>query len=487
MILSPSTSRSARTATALICALAIAAATATAGATNASAATTPSTATASTATSAAPDQVVIGFDASTTSAQRAAVERRARLGDTTTIAHLTRLADVARGANPTTTLSTLRRTPGVAYAAPNVVAHAAALAPFIPDDSGSITGHGAAGGWQNVQWNFLAPDGVNAPDAWANLIAAGHPGGKGVIIAVLDTGIAYENRGRLRRSPDFAASQFVSGYDFVDHSRFPDDRNGHGTHVAGTIAEETNNRVGLTGLAYGAKLMPVRVLDSAGDGTAAVIAQGVRYAAQHGANVINLSLEFSLFTRASDIPELISAIRYAHRRGALVVAASGNEADATIAYPARAPDVVAVGATTADGCVADYSNSGPGLALVAPGGGDDAPIDDPHCNPSTFGRPIEQVTFPGATPGRFGIPNDYVGTSMAVAHVSAVAALVIASGVIGHHPSPEAVLARIEATARHLGAAGSNTIYGAGLIDAATATTPGPPVPGPAVTATATP
>ncbi|MGI8921073.1 MAG: S8 family serine peptidase [Solirubrobacteraceae bacterium] len=429
---------------------------------------------------AAPNEVVIGFDASTSASERARIERSAGVVTATTVAHLTRLARVENSGGRRAALRALRASRGVTFAAPNVIAHAAS---FIPNDTGSLGG-GIPGGWQSVQWNFLAADGVDAPDAWANVAAAGHPGGSGVTIAVLDTGVAYENRGRFRRSPDFTASQFVRGYDFVAHSPFTDDHNGHGTHVAGTIGEATNNRFGLTGLAWGAKLMPVRVLDSQGEGTAVVISQGVRYAADHGARVINLSLEFSSLTRASEIPELISAIRYAHRRGAVVVGASGNEADSAIAYPARAPDVVSVGATTADGCLADYSNSGATLTLVAPGGGNDAPLSDLHCNPNVAGPPIEQVTFTGSNPARFGISREYIGTSMAVSHVSAIAALVIASGVLGRNPSPNAVEQRLKATARHLGSPGHNALYGAGLVDAATATARTPVTP-PAVAAPA--
>ncbi len=113
--------------------------------------------------------------------------------------------------------------------------------------------------------------------------------------------------------------------------------------------------------------MPVRVLDTEGEGEASTIAEGVRFAVKHGAQVINLSLEFSPGVTASDIPELIEALRYAHRHDVLVVAAAGNEGHSAIAYPARAPDVVSVGATTEHGCLAAYSNDGSGLTLVAPG------------------------------------------------------------------------------------------------------------------------
>jgi serine protease len=178
----------------------------------------------------------------------------------------------------------------------------------------------------------------------------------------------------------------------------------------------------------------------------------VRFAVLHGARVINLSLEFSSEVTASDIPELIEALRYARRRGVVVVAAAGNEGHSTIAYPARAPDVIAVGATTEHGCLANYSNDGSGLALVAPGGGADADLPgDPNCHPELpSGQDVYQMTFTGSSPRRFGFPAGYEGTSMASPHVTATA-LIIASGVLGRHPSPAQIVARLRATARPLG------------------------------------
>jgi serine protease len=147
-----------------------------------------------------------------------------------------------------------------------------------------------------------------------------------------------------------------------------------------------------------------------------------------------------------------------------------------VAYPARAPDVVSVGATTEHGCLAAYSNDGAGMTLVAPGGGPDANLPgDSNCTPELSGRDIFQVTFTGSSPKRFGIPTGYEGTSMATPHVAATAALVIASGVLGHHPTPAQLTARLKATARKLGGGGDEALYGAGLLDAAAATAPGGP------------
>lgn len=374
----------------------------------------------------------------------------------------------------------LRKTPGVADAVPNYIAHAAADTTtdptWIPDDPGR---HTAVAGWQRVQWNFAGTWGVRAPEAWANLRAAGRPGGKGVVVAVLDTGVAYTDRGGNVRSPDFRAGTFVRGYDFVAKNDLPRDRNGHGTHVASTIAETTDNGIGLTGLAYGAKIMPVRVLDDAGEGDANTIARGVRYAVQRGAKIINMSLEFApdengVALKAADIPQLISAMDYAHRKGVLVVAASGNEGAGSIDYPAKYGYVVAVGATTEHGCLSAFSNVGKGLDMVAPGGGSDSRAGrDSNCTPGKNpGRDISQMTLVAEGAKTFGLPGGYEGTSMAAPHVSATAALIIASGVAGTDPSARDVEVRLKTTARDLGDPGYDRTYGTGLVDAAAATAP---------------
>lgn len=367
---------------------------------------------------------------------------------------------------------TLRARPDlVRSAAPNPIARIAAArqaAPteLVPNDPG--TGKG----WQELQWNFTGPYSVNAPRAWANAASAGGRGGRGVVVAVLDTGVAYRTAGRFRRSPDLTSKDFVKGYDFVDDDVHPDDHNGHGTHVASTIGEATNNGVGLTGLAYGARIMPIRVLDTIGEGDALAIARGVRFATRRGADVINLSLEFSPEITSEEIPELLDAIAAAREAGILVVGASGNEGYRNVAWPARASNVLAVGATTERGCLSEFSNEGRGLDIVAPGGGQDAgTTGEANCQPSEIGRPIYQLTFTGSV-RTFGLPGTYEGTSMAAPHVSATAALVIASKVLGEKPTPSQLTAHLKRTARDLGPKGYDTRYGAGLIDAAAATVP---------------
>jgi serine protease len=419
----------------------------------------------------APNEVVVGYAATGSSTR--AVAASVGGASTHSSSHVdTRVLRLASGESVTRALRRLRAQHDVAWAVPDYRAHMTGS--FVPDDEGA--GH-APGDWAQLQWNFVGPFSVNAPEAWANVAADGAPGGTGVTVAVLDTGVAYANRGPFRRSPDFSRYTFVKGYDFVAKNPYPNDRNGHGTFVAGTIAEDTNNRIGLTGLAYGAHIMPVRVLDSQGEGEASTIAEGVMFAVKHHAQVINLSLEFSPGVTANDIPELIHALVYAHRHNVLVVAAAGNEGHAAIAYPARAPYVVSVGATTEHGCLADYSNDGTGLTLVAPGGGADANLPgDPNCFPEKPPGPdVYQVTFTGSSYKKFGMPAGYEGTSMATPHVAATAALIIASGVLGPHPTPAQITARLKATATKLGGGGDERLYGAGLVNAAAATAPGGP------------
>ena len=417
-----------------------------------------------------PGEVIVRYEGGSSAATRAAVQRRARLGRSRKLPGGSRRLEIRDGETVRQTLAELRAEPNVERAVPNHIAHAS----FLPNDPGL----GGPLGWRSLQWNFFGPAGVNAPEAWDLASAAGAPGGRGAVVAVLDSGVAYETRGRFRRAPDLRRDRFVSGYDFVDEDHSPNDENGHGTHITGTIAQRTNNALGVTGLAYGVKVMPVRVLDDRGGGDNAAIARAIRFAVKRGADVITMALEFEAGLHASDIPDVVSAIRYAHRRGAVMVSAAGNVGYPVVAYPGRATGVIAVGATTENLCQASYSNSGPGLDLVAPGGGPDAPnfdnaADAAHCRAADRGRYIYQQTFRREKQVRsFGLPGKYQGTSMASAHVAATAAMLIASGRLGRDPRPDAVEQRLEATARDLGVPGMDERYGAGLLDAAAALRP---------------
>jgi serine protease len=154
----------------------------------------------------------------------------------------------------------------------------------------------------------------------------------------------------------------------------------------------------------------------------------------------------------------------------VVVAAAGNDARGFVEFPAALPGVISVGAVTDDDCLADYSNTGDGLDLVAPGGGADAGLDQPNCTAKRRGRSIVQWAFTRSNKSMH--PVGFRGTSMAAPHVAAAAALVIASGVLGPHPTPGAVERRLKLTARDLGPRGYDTLYGFGLVDAGAATAP---------------
>jgi serine protease len=417
-----------------------------------------------------PHEVIVGYAGAVRASVSADLRRREPARATvSSAASKIRVVHLPRGESVLATIALLRRRPGVDFAEPDFIAHAAGG--WYPNDRGLTH---QAGGWQATQWNFLAGAGIDAPMAWANLRADRRPGGRGVVVAILDTGVAYRNWRQFRESPDFGGTRFVAPHDFVDNSRYPVDRNGHGTSVAGVVAEATNNRIGLTGLAYGASIMPVRVLDASGEGSETVIARGIRYAVNHGADVINLSLEFSPgeVSSAAEIPDIIRAINFAHSRGVVVVGAAGNDQTSELAYPARAPSVISVGATTRDRCLANYSNGGVGLDLVAPGGGDDAVLPgDSDCHPDRNLPAIRQLSLVDPPRwGRFGYPNNEIGTSMSAPEVTAAAALVIASRVIGRHPTPEQILARLEHTAIGLGGSQPNANYGYGLLDAGAAT-----------------
>ena len=402
-------------------------------------------------------EVIVKYKDGTSGSVKQKVEAVAGTDTQQAIPGGSRQLEIEDGDSVKDTVAELRKDPNVAYAVPNYEAHASGLVPNDP----------AFG----LQWNLSGPFGINMPDAWDLARARNAPGGRGAVVAVLDTGVAYQNFRRFRRVPDL--DRFVPGYDFVARDRHPNDQNGHGTHVSGTIAGSTNNGVGVAGIAYRTKIMPVRVLDSEGAGNTAAIARGIRFAARRRVAVINLSLEFDASVRASQIPDIVGAIRYARSKGVLIVAAAGNQAGTVAAYPARARNVMAVAATTIRGCQADYSNSGFDLDITAPGGGSDAAntdtvYDQAVCRPGQPGPFIYQQTFTRGV-RTFGLPGGYEGTSMAAPHVSGVAALVVASGRLGRRPSPRALEEHLERTARDIGTPGFDPRYGYGLLDAAAA------------------
>ncbi|MBN1361262.1 MAG: S8 family serine peptidase [Sedimentisphaerales bacterium] len=313
------------------------------------------------------------------------------------------------------------------------------VASLVPNDS-----------YFDFQWNLDNPvtGGMRMEAAWD--IQRADPN---VIVAVLDTGVAYEDFGVYRRAPDFNDALFVPGYDFVNDDDHPNDDEGHGTHVAGTIAQSTDNGLGVAGVAFGCSLMPVKVLDEEGLGEHFTIAEGILFAAENGAQVINMS-----FGSPSRSRTLENAAAAAYHRGVTIVCAAGNDffSGNQPNYPASYDAYcIAVGAVRYDLSRAPYSNTGSHLDVVAPGG--DLDVDQ---NGDGFGDGILQQTFVGD-------PNEFAywffqGTSMASPHVAGLAALLVSRGVT----DPDQVREAIEMTARDLGSPGKDREYGWGFIDA---------------------
>lgn len=312
------------------------------------------------------------------------------------------------------------------------------------------------------QWNMKQ---VNMPEAWEKAT------GKGVIVAVIDTGVAYEDykdkKGTYHRAEDLAHTTFVEGYDFIDDDAHPNDDNGHGTHVAGTIAQSTNNEVGVAGIAYEATIMPLKVLDRFGIGNISDISEAVVYAADHGAQVINLSLGGFFGSKT-----LRDAMAYANSKGVTIVCAAGNSGRRGVSYPASDPHCIGISALGPDRTLAPYSSYGPEIDLAAPGG-------DTSKSPTNG---ILQNTISYMDPTKDGYEY-FQGTSMAAPHVVGVAALVISLGVKG----PEEVEKLLKTTAVKHTEAGQphtgegqlqrvapmgenwNEKYGAGMLNAAAA------------------
>ena len=379
-------------------------------------------------------------------------------------------ADVVRPRANTTATTALRRLRDhatVAWAERSLLARAA----YVPNDSGVASAAGPPAGWAAVQWELNGPFGINAPTAWSQASQLGGSGGRGTTVAVLDSGVAYRTRGPFARSPDLAPSRFVRGFDLIDDDPFPSDEFGHGTFVASIIAATANNGYGTVGVAYRARIMPVRVLDFEGKSDAATIARGLRYAVDHDADVINLSLELFDAPPLPPTPRSVmtsktvrEALRHARNKGVVVVSAAGNSFDLRV--PGKLYDTLAinVGGTTEHGCLGSYSNHGPGMDVVAPGGGFDAPLrNDARCDPEGLpGRDISGVSFKSSAPRHFEMLAGFRGTSSAAPHVTGLVALVLASGVLGPDPTPGEVERHIERTARDLGAPGHDRYYGGG-------------------------
>jgi serine protease len=294
------------------------------------------------------------------------------------------------------------------------------------------------------QWHLRQ---IGMPQAWK--LAQGN----GVIVAVLDTGVAYENYKQFHQLPDLTGIAFVDGYNFIDNTPHANDDHGHGSHVTGTIAQATNNGIGVAGVALNVKIMPIKVLSKQGSGSIAGIADGIRFAADHGAKVINMSLGGPFPSR-----ELKKAVEYAHDKGVVVVCAAGNESRNKVGYPAAYPGAIAVSATQDDEDITFYSNTGKDIDIAGPGG--NTRSADGGRNNTRGG--VLQNTIVIGDPTK----DDYfafMGTSMASPHVAGVAALVVGEGVT----NPDQVEKILKDSARKpQNKKFTAERYGAGIVDA---------------------
>jgi serine protease len=282
--------------------------------------------------------------------------------------------------------------------------------------------------YYSYQWHF---DEVNAAAAWSSSI------GTGTVVAVIDTGVTS--------GPYDGINNIVSGYNFVSNSSNAADDNGHGTHVAGTIAQASNNGAGVAGLAYGADIMPIKSLDSSGSGYTSDVVAGINWAVSNGADVINMSLGSSSYSSTE-----ATAVLNAWQAGVFVAAATGNSYSNTVEYPAAYSGAVAVGATAYAGSLPAYSNTGSAIDLVAPGG--NTSVD---ANGDGYADGVLQETFSGSSWSYY----FFQGTSMAAPHVAAAAAMLMANGATN-----EEALDALEATAFDLGSSGWDSSHGWGLI-----------------------
>ncbi len=326
----------------------------------------------------------------------------------------------------------------------------AALAVFVA--APSARGATADDPLRGRQWGLSA---IRAADAWK--VADG----AGAVIAIVDSGVDLDH-------PDLAAKLVAPGADVVDPVGVdgPQDEHGHGTHVAGIAAAVTGNGVGIAGVAPGALLLPVRVLDRDASGTTETIAQGIRIAADAGAEVINLSLGYESVQgagagAAGALAPVNAAIDYAWSLGAVIVASAGNDSVPLCAQPAAHRRVLCVGALDRNGLRSWYSNSDAAMTtafVVAPGG--DSLSDVGLCDGDVLSTWLDAGSCDGAGYEALG------GTSQAAAHVSGVAALLAGQG-----RSNAQIVTCITTTTADVGPSGRDAIYGYGKVDALAAVT----------------
>jgi len=350
-----------------------------------------------------PDEIIVKFKEGVHSAAMAQLDEA--IG--TEVAYVSRYSGfrvlkIPKGKSVAEMVKDFSELPDVEYAEPNYI-HQITWSPNDPVYP-----------WQ---WHF---DQINLEAAWdLDTSSPNYGGDSSIVVAVIDSGVAYETYGGYVKAPDLASTNFVNGWDFVNDDAHPNDDNCHGTHVCGTIAQSTNNSLGVAGIAFNTTIMPLKAFNSAGSGTTANISDAYHYAADNGADIINYS------AGGPNSTTLQNATAYARNAGVVIIAAAGNDYQYgnDPSYPAAYDDyAIAVGATRYDEARSPYSNTGSYLDIAAPGG--DTNVDQ---NSDNFVDGVLQNTFNPYTQD----PTDFAywfldGTSMATPHVSGVAALILA-------------------------------------------------------------
>jgi serine protease len=388
-----------------------------------------------------PDEIVVDLEDNVTDAEIAGLNQLAgvelRYNSIHSVAAKLMVARVNPG-DRERILGVLRANPLVEAAEPQFVyrtfqAPAGSTSRFVPNDPEYPR-----------QWHLKM---IGMEEAWTKTK------GKGAIVAVIDTGQGAASQSGWIHGQDFNQTKFVKGYDFADNQDESPDENGHGTHVTGTIAESTDNGILGAGVAPEAEIMPLRVGDAQGRMRGSAVADAVNFAADHHANVANMSLGGPSYSQIQE-----NALQHALKKGVTLVCATGNDSKEGVNYPAKFKECIAVSSVGPGGLMAFYSTWGKEVDIAAPGG-------DPRQGQSGM---IWQNTFMQRQ-GLFGpygprVDGFYpeVGTSMASPHVAGVAALLVSLGMT----DPTEIRSQLRKSAKKYAPADH---YGAGILDAAKA------------------
>jgi thermitase len=373
------------------------------------------------AAQAATDSVIVKYKAGASATSRSAVADRAavvrRVG--TIAANGAQVVQVTGDA--ASAAATLNRSAAVEYAEPNVDLHALA----IPNDAQFSQLYGLN---NTGQTGGLADADIDAPEGWDAGGLGSFPATGGVMVGIVDTGIDANHEDLSGKLVDCGRASTLFGT--VSNGNCADD-NDHGTHVSGTIAAKANNGVGVAGVAFNSPLSMCKALNALGSGSTAGVANCITWLAQRGSKIISMSLGGGASST------LQTAVRNASNAGVLIIAAAGNDGDATLNYPAAYPEVVSVAATDNRDQRASFSNANSDVEIAAPG-----------VNILSTKRGGGYVSFSG--------------TSMATPHVAGVAAL-----IWGKNPGFTAaqVRSKLDASVDDKGPAGRDPSFGFGRVN----------------------